>query len=307
MTTRRSFLSMTSASTAAALASTAVDLRAEADGQAPSARPSDGMELFRKDWGSGPTVILCHGWPVNADSWDYHACVLAEAGYRVIAPDRRGFGRSKQPSAGYDYDTFADDLARVIESSGARDVTLIGFSMGGGEVLRYMARHGGKRVSKVAFVAAAVPYLQKTSDNPGGVDSQVFADIKAGLRQDRAQFMTGLFRDVYYDLAAANSHPVSQEVLDWSFQMAMQAGLRGTLACVDTFGTTDLRGDLAAVRVPALFVHGTADKPVPIALARGAAAQVKRATLIEYQGASHGLLVTERDRVSKDLLAFLRR
>lgn len=305
MNSRRTFLGMTSAAAAAAFATTSADALVAARAAARTNRANPVTDLFVKDWGNGRPVVLCHGWPLCSDSWDYHACVLAEAGYRVIAPDRRGFGRSPQPSAGYDYDTFSDDLARVLDAHDVHDATLVGFSMGGAEVLRYLSRHGSKRVSQAVFVGAAIPYLQQTRDNPAGVDNQVFAGMKTALRQDRAQFMTGLFKDVFYDLSVASTHPVSQEVLDWSFQMSMQAGLRGTLACVDAFSTTDLRRDLAAVRVPSLILHGTADKPVPIGLARAAAAGIKRAKLIEYSGAAHGVLVSERERVAKDILAFL--
>lgn len=301
MTSRRAFL--TSSAGITALSATPIP-DAAAAGPSTQVR-GDGPDLYVKDWGSGPPVVLCHGWPLSGDSWDLHAELLVDAGYRVIIPDRRGFGRSAQPSSGYDYDTLSDDLAHVLETHHVREATLVGFSMGGGEVLRYLARHGDARVARVAFVGAAIPYLTKTPDNPSGLDAQVFEGIKKSLHEDRASFLSGLLRDVIYDLSVASTHPVSPEVLTWSFQMAMQAGLRGTVACVDTFGKTDLRRDLAAVRVPALLLHGTADKPVPIGLARLAAAGIAQANLIEYAGASHGLLVTEHVRVARDLLDFL--
>lgn len=303
---RRSFLGLASAAAATAgMVALPRLARAQAPGQASRARSRTPPEIYIKDWGSGRPVVLAHGWPLNADSWDYHACVLVEAGYRVIAYDRRGFGRSSQPYDGYDYDTFADDLARVLEAAGVRDATLVGFSMGGGEVVRYLARHRGKRVIKAALVGAAVPYLTRTRDNPAGFEPALFEGMKDGLRKDRPKFLRGLLKDVFYDVSIAGTTPVSQEVLDWSLQMALHAGLVGTVKCVETFAATDLRGDLAAIKVPTLLLHGTADKPVPIALARDAAARIHGATLVEYPGASHGLLVTERDRVAQDLLRFL--
>lgn len=303
MTTRRTFL--TTSATAAALAS--APLSEARAGQRSPPSTEDRPNLYVKDWGSGPPVVLCHGWPLSADSWDAHACTLVEAGYRVIAPDRRGFGRSAQPARGYDYDTLADDLARILDAADVRDATLVGFSMGGTEVLRYLSRHGDQRVRQVAFVGAAIPYLLKTPDNPAGIDAQVFDGMKAGLRDDRPQFVARLLRDVIYDLRIQGTHRISEEVLAWSQQMALQAGLRGTIDCVDTFAQTDLRRDLAAVKVPALLLHGSADKPVPIALARQAAAGMTRAMLREYAGASHGILVTERTQVARDLLAFIAR
>jgi non-heme chloroperoxidase len=270
----------------------------------PYIRTKDSTDIYVKDWGAGRPVILISCWPFSADCWDAQALALAEAGYRVITYDRRGFGRSSQPDRGYDYDTLADDLAAVIETTAAKDATIIGYSMGGGEVVRYMSRHNGAKIIKAGLIGSVVPYIVRAEDNPSGVDAQVFEGIKESLRQNRLQFYAGFFKDFFYD-TETSPELITQELLDWSLQMAMQAGLRGTIACVDTF-TTDFRAELSAMSVPTLILHGTADKPVPIdPTGRAAAAGIRQSRLIEYQGASHGLLVTEKERLTRDLLDFL--
>jgi pimeloyl-ACP methyl ester carboxylesterase len=266
---------------------------------------SDKTRLYVKDWGTGRPVILLHGWPLSSDSWDDQAMAIAQAGYRAIAYDRRGFGRSTQPWTGFDYDTLADDLAAVIEQSGARDATLVGFSMGGGEVARYLSRHKGKGVIKAALVSSVVPYLLKTKDNPGGTEEAVFEQMAQGIRTDRAKFFAGFFKDFFG--VGMVSHPVSDEVLQWAQGLALQASLKATLACARSFATTDFRGDLAAFKVPTLVIHGTDDKTVPINISGAlAAAGIPQSTLIAYDGAPHGLFATHKDRLSKDLLDFLR-
>lgn len=265
----------------------------------------DGTELYVKEWGAGRPVILLHGWPLTADSWDDHAVVLAEAGMRAIAYDRRGFGRSDQPWTGYDYDTLADDLADVIEATGAADAAVIGFSMGGGEVARYMSRHGGKNVAKAGLIASVVPFMLKTTDNPEGTPQEVFDDIAKGIKEDRPHFFSKFFKDFYG--VGFFERPVSDEIIDWSVNQSMLAGLKPTLACAEAFSTTDFRADLASFNVPTLIIHGTDDATVPIdASARAAAAGITGATLIEYDGGPHGLLATHKDRITEDLLGFLR-
>lgn len=299
------------------LAASAAALGAAATAAAPTRKTSrfasgrlalkDGTELFVKDWGTGRPVILTHAWPLDADCWDQQALALAEAGFRVIAYDRRGFGRSSQPGGGYDYDTFADDLAQVIDGTGARDVTLAGFSMGGGEIVRYLSRHGGRGVIKIALVGSVVPGIARGPRNPQGVPPEFFEGLKTSLREDRVNFFTGLLRDVFYDVAAPGTFKVTQAVLDWSWQQAMQAGLRALVESVDAFGKADFRSELAGVEVPTLVLHGTADKPVPFDLTgRQAAAGIRQARLVAYEGVSHGLLVTEREQVTRDLLEFVR-
>ena len=265
----------------------------------------DGTHLYVKSWGQGKPVVLIHGWPLSADSWDPVAHALAEAGYKAIAYDRRGFGRSAQPSAGYDYDTFADDLATVIEAhADSHDVALVGFSMGGGEIARYLSLHAGKGVSRVALISSVVPYMLQTDDNPNGVPQATFDEMTEGMLKDRAKFFTGFFKDFYG--VGMLTHPVSDEVLHLSWITAMQAGLRPTLAAAKAFATTDFRPDLASFTMPTLLIHGTADKTVPIdATAREVAKAVPHATLLEYAGEAHGVFASQTERLTQDLLDFL--
>ena len=267
---------------------------------------SDNSKLYVKDWGTGRPVILLHGWPLSADSWDDQAMALANAGYRAIAYDRRGFGRSSQPWSGYDYDTLSDDLAAVIEQTGAKDAMLVGFSMGGGEVARYMSRHGGKSVSKAVLISSVVPYMLKTRENSEGTDESVFAEMTANMKADRAKFFANFFKD-FFGVSLISS-PVSEQLVEWARSVSMQASLRATLECAKSFSSTDFRGDLSAFKVPTLIIHGTDDKTVPIdAGGRAAARGISTSTLIEYDGAPHGLFATDKERLTKDLLDFARR
>ncbi|MFV0623109.1 alpha/beta fold hydrolase [Sphingomonas sp. ac-8] len=271
----------------------------------PMIETRDGTKLYVKDWGSGPAVVLIHGWPLSSDSWDPQAFALANAGYRVIAYDRRGFGRSEQPWSGYDYDTLSDDLADVLEATGVTSgATLVGFSMGGGEVARYMSRHGGKGVAKAVLVSSVVPYMLQTDDNPEGVPQSQLEDMAEQMQEDRPKFMA-TFLDQFFGVGFITS-PVSEERLQWAWNLTQQAGLKPTLACAEAFGFTDFRPDLASFTVPTLVIHGTSDNTVPIdATGRAAAAAIPGAKLIEYDGAPHGLFATEQDRLTDDLLAFL--
>lgn len=265
----------------------------------------DGTEIYAKIWGTGRPVILMSGWPLSSDSWDDQAMAIADSGMCAIAYDRRGFGRSDQPWTGYDYDTLSDDLADVMKACDATDSTIVGFSMGGGEVARYMSRHKGKGVKQAALISSVVPFMLKTADNPHGTPQSVFDDMAKGMKADRAHFFAGFFKDFYG--VGLFEKTVSDEVLQWSCDVSMMAGLKPTLACADAFSKTDFRPDLAAFNVPTLVIHGTADKTVPIdASARAAAAGIKQSRLIEYDGAPHGLFATNKDSFTKDLLAFLR-
>jgi non-heme chloroperoxidase len=274
----------------------------------PYIKTRDSTDLYVKDWGSGRPVILTHGWPLNADSWDAQALALAEAGFRVIAYDRRGFGRSGQPWDGYNYDTLADDLADVMKAAGAdQDATIVGFSMGGGEVARYMSRHEGNGVIAAGLISSVVPYMLKADDNPYGAPESTFQQMREGIREDRAHFFRHKFTPQFYGVGYISS-PVSDDVLDYSTNLALMAGLKPTLACLDAFAYTDFRPDLPAFRVPTLIVHGTGDQTVPIDTSgRAAAKGIAQSQLVEYDGAPHGLNVTHADRLSQDLLAFLGR
>lgn len=266
----------------------------------------DNTKLYVKDWGTGPAVILIHGWPLSADSWDDQTMAIADAGMRAIAYDRRGFGRSDQPWVGYDYDTFSDDLAAVVKAVGATDASLVGFSMGGGEIARYMSRHQGRNIVRAALISSVVPYMPKSGDNPKGVDKSEFASMSAAIQQDRTQFFTGFFEKFFGSDAPTDA--ISDELLQWMRSLAMQSGLRPTLAAANAFATTDFRPDLAAFRVPTLIIHGTSDKIVPIdATSRAAASKISQSTLVEYAGAPHGLFATHKEKLTRDLIAFLKR
>ncbi|HKU94150.1 MAG TPA: alpha/beta hydrolase [Vineibacter sp.] len=269
-------------------------------------KTKDGVALFVKDTGgSGRAVVLTHAWPLNADIWDDQAAALSKAGYRVITYDRRGFGRSGKPDGGYDFNTFADDLAAVIDQTGVRDATIVGYSMGGGEVVRYLTRHNNRSVVKAGLVGGAAYYLLKTGDNPIGADIGVFDGMKQGVRGDRKAFFAGLLADVFFDAKRPSTVPITQAVLDSALAMAMQAGIPATIGCIDAFSTTDFRSELGAVKVPTLVLHGTADIPVSFEQAKATAAGIAGSKLIAYEGSSHGIVVTERDRVTADLQAFL--
>jgi non-heme chloroperoxidase len=304
MTTRRALLG--SAVVAASVA--AMPRLAFAQGQARSANitAKDGTELFIKDTGgAGRAIVLTHAWPLNADIWDYQAAQFSKAGFRVITYDRRGFGRSGKPDNGYNFDVFADDLAAVIEQTGVRDATIAGYSMGGGEVVRYLSRHNSRNVVKAALVGGAAYYLLKTEDNPIGADIGVFDGMKRGVQGDRKAFLTGLLANVLFDAKRPSTVPVTQDILDAALAMAMQASVAATVDCIDAFSKTDFRPELASVKTPTLVLHGTADIPVPFEQAKATAAGIARSKIIAYEGASHGIVVTERDRVTKDLQAFL--
>ncbi|MBF9144464.1 alpha/beta fold hydrolase [Hymenobacter properus] len=261
------------------------------------------IKLHYTDQGQGAVVVLIHGWPQSHEAWTYQLGELPKHGLRVVAYTRRGFGNSSKPFEGYDYDTLADDLKAVLDTLNLQNVTLVGFSMGGGEVARYMSRHGGARVAKVAFVSSVTPYLLKTDDNPDGVDKSTFDDIQENIAKDRFGFLQTFGKQFYGDGPLSN--PVSQAVLDWSFGMAALGSHQATVACGHAFAETDFRQDLAGIKVPALVIHGADDKTVPIKNSADRMSQhLPHATYITYDGAPHGLFITEKDKLNQDLIAF---
>lgn len=265
----------------------------------------DGTTLYCKDWGSGPPVVFCHGWPLSSDAWESQMVFLAAHGYRCIAHDRRGHGRSSQPSKGNEMDTFADDLAELIGQLDLKGITLIGHSMGGGEVARYLGRHGTERVAKVVLVSAVTPLMLKTDRNPGGLPMEAFDKIRAGVLADRSQF----FKDLTGPFYGANrpGAKVSQGVRRGFWLQAMQGGMKNELECIKAFSETDFTHDLEKIDVPTLIIHGDDDQIVPIeASARATAKQIKHSTLKIYAGGSHGLADTHKEQLNADLLAFLK-
>ncbi len=264
------------------------------------------INLLYTDWGHGNPVVLVHGWPLDHQMWEYQSVFLAKNGLRVITYDRRGFGQSSQPWQGYDYDTLAADLKAVLDGLDLRNVTLVGFSMGGGEVARYLGRYGDARVSKVVFVSAVPPFLLKTSDNPEGIEASVFDEIIAGLNKDRADFLNDFSTQFYGTGPLGMGTAVSAAELQWTLAMAMPASPKATLDCVTSFSSTDFRADLAAIKVPTLVIHGDNDKTVPITASGARTAQmVSGAKYLVYEGEGHGLHLTAKDRLNADLLEFI--
>jgi non-heme chloroperoxidase len=265
----------------------------------------DGTEIYYKDWGEGPAVTFSHGWPLTADAWDGQLLFLAQHGFRVIAHDRRGHGRSSQPSAGNDMDGYADDLAAVIEALNLRDATLVGHSTGGGEVARYIGRHGTGRVARAALISAVPPIMVKSDANPEGLPIDVFDGLRAGLVKDRSQFYTDLATPFYG--ANRPGAKVSPGVLNQFWLWSMQSGLKNAYQSIKAFSETDFTADLRKIDVPTLVLHGEDDQIVPVHdAARKSALLIKNVKEIYYPGAPHGLTDTHADQFNADLLAFLR-
>ncbi len=313
---RRSAL-LGSAGLAAAVAAIALPL-ADAASAAPGGKGGplrktastittrDGVELYYKDWGKGQPVVFSHGWPLNSDSWESQMLHLANNGFRVIAHDRRGHGRSSQPWDGNDMDHYADDLAQLIEALDLKDAILVGFSTGGGEVARYVGRHGTRRVAKLALVSAVPPLMLKTADNPGGLPMEVFDGIRAAQVANRSQLYLDLPSGPFYGFNRPGAK-VSQGLIQSWWMQGMMGGHKNTLDSIKAFSETDFRADLKKFDKPTLVIHGDDDQVVPIdAAGKASAAIVKHAKLIVYPGAPHGLTDTHKDKVNADLLAFAR-
>ncbi|WP_426514812.1 alpha/beta fold hydrolase [Dactylosporangium sp. McL0621] len=267
---------------------------------------TDGASIFYKDWGSGRPVVLSHGWPLNSDSWEAQAMFLASNGYRVIAHDRRGHGRSTQTWHGNEMDTYADDLAAVVDALDLRAATLVGFSTGGGEVARYIGRHGAARVAQAVLVSAVPPLMLQTADNPGGVPIAVFDAIRAGSLADRSQTYQDLADGPFFGHNRPGAN-VSRGIRDAFWLQSMASGHRNVYECIAAFSATDFRGDLAGFDVPTLVIHGDDDQVVPFeAGGMASAALIKNAELIVYPGAPHGITDTHKEQLGQDLLAFLK-
>jgi non-heme chloroperoxidase len=265
----------------------------------------DGTRIYYKEWGAGPVVTFSHGWPLNADAWDGQMLFLAQNGFRVVAHDRRGHGRSTQSSSGNDMDGYADDFAAVMEALDLRDATLVGHSTGGGEVARYIGRHGTSRVARAVLIGAVPPIMLKSDANPEGLPMEAFDNIRSGVIKDRSQF----YKDLALPFYGANrpGAKVSQGILDQFWLWSMQAGLKSAYECIKAFSETDFTEDLKKIDVPTLILHGEDDQIVPVKDSANKSARIiKDAKEIYYPGAPHGLTDTHKDQLNADLLAFIR-
>jgi len=269
-------------------------------------KANDGTTIYYKDWGKGPVVTFSHGWPLSSDMWDGQMLFLAQNGYRVVAHDRRGHGRSEQASSGNDMNGYADDLAALITTLDLKDVTVVGHSTGGGEVARYIGRHGTTRVAKAVLIAAVPPIMLKTEANPEGLPIEVFNAIRTGLVKDRSQF----YRDLAIQFYGANrpGAVISQGVLDQFWLWSMQAGLKNAYESVKAFSETDFTADLAKFDVPTLLLHGEDDQIVPVKDSSMKSGRlIKGAKDVYYPGAPHGITATHQNQINEELLAFLRK
>lgn len=263
------------------------------------------LELYYKDWGTGQPIVFCHGWPLDGDAWDDQMLFLVSHGYRCIAHDRRGHGRSSQPASGDDLDTYADDLAKLIETLDLKNIVLVGHSTGGGEVVRYIGRHGNDRIAKAVLIGAIPPLMLKTEKNPGGLPIEVFDEIRNGILKDRSQY----FKDLSMSFYGANrpNSKVSQGLRDSFWLQGMLASFKSAYNCVKAFSETDLTEDLKKITVPTLLIHGDDDQIVPIDDASRLSVKIiKNAELKVYPGAPHGLCSTHKEQVNKDLLSFIK-
>jgi pimeloyl-ACP methyl ester carboxylesterase len=262
------------------------------------------IKLAYSDYGSGRPVVLIHGWPLSREMWEYQLNDLVNAGFHVIKYDRRGFGKSSKPWNGYDYDSLASDLHAIMEQLDLHDATLVGFSMGGGEVVRYLSNYGDQRVSQIVLIAAVTPFMLKTADNPDGIDQSVFDGMMEKIKEDRIGFLD-TFGKQFFGVNIV-SHPVSAPLLEYYRMLGSLASARATQQCAISFSSTDFRNDIASVKVPALIIHGDADKTVPIEMSGDKTAiLLPNAQYHVYEDAPHGLFYTHRERLNLDLIQFL--
>jgi pimeloyl-ACP methyl ester carboxylesterase len=268
------------------------------------ANTGEEIKLSYCDYGKGNPVVLIHGWPLSKEMWEYQLGDLVNAGLRVVKYDRRGFGKSSKPWNGYDYDTFADDLKAVIDELDLQNATLVGFSMGGGEVVRYLNRYGTDRVSKIVLISSVTPYMVKTNDNPDGVDESVFADMMEEMKEDRINFLDE-FGKKFFGVTLVNK-PVSTPLLEYYRMLGSFASARSTQQAAIAFAQTDFRRDVEAVNLPTLIIHGDDDKTVPIKISSDRTAKmIKGSEYVVYKGAPHGLFYTDREKLNMDLINFI--
>lgn len=269
------------------------------------AQANEPVSLFYEDLGKGQPIVLLHGWPLSHEMWEYQVNSLVDAGFRVIAYDRRGFGKSSKPYSGYDYDTLTDDLKQLLDELNLEDIVLVGFSMGGGEVVRYFSRYGGQRVSKAILISSVAPYLLKTDSNPEGVDDSVFQEMMTKMKEDRIDFLD-TFGKQFFGVNLINK-PLSTPLLEYYRMLASLASPKATQECAKAFAYTDFRNDMQSVNVPTLIIHGDSDKTVPIeSTSVQASRMIPESRFIRYEGAPHGLFYTNRERLNRDLIAFIR-
>jgi len=262
------------------------------------------IDIYYEDYGSGKPVVLIHGWPLSSSSWEKQIPSLIEAGYRVIAYDRRGFGHSSKPASGYNYDTLAEDLNKIMTKLNLRDATLVGFSMGGGEVARYLSKYGSERVSKAVFMSAIPPFLLKTSNNPEGVDGSVFDGMKKAIKADRPAFLSEFFSN-FYNVDILKGTKISDEAVRLSWNIGASASPKGTLDCVSAW-LVDFREELKRINIPVLIMHGDADRILPLAATGKRTPEfVKGSRLVVIEGAPHGMNWTHAEEINRELLAFL--
>ncbi len=265
---------------------------------------SEPVNIYYEDLGKGKPIVFIHGWPLSGSMWEYQVTELTQKGFRCVTYDRRGFGKSDKPFSGYDYDTMAGDLKTLLDELGLEEITLVGFSMGGGEIAKYFKHFGNEHISKVVLLSCVVPYLLKTDDNPDGVPKEVFDEIAKGIKNDRPGFMEN-FAKFFYGVSTAKQPP-SDAFLANNLARAMEASPIATLECANSFAFTDFREDVTQINVPTLVIHGDADQIVPIkATSEQSATLIKDANFIIYPGAPHGLWYTEREQLNKDIIAFM--